>query len=188
MTKVFCENVGSLRRNYYLCIQLYCIMEIYEEKHLFSAALNVAIYLCMVVFGIVLLSIGREAWWRFPEWEWYCSLVVGALLLIAGTGLICYKIYRYIDLCMARVPAVITSDDELQIYKPFGENTAIKWSEIVDFKVVYTKDRHICYPVYKDDNRNKGRYLFLNLYSDAILSDHLSISEDELLQELKSHL
>ena len=163
-------------------------MEIYEEKHLFIAAISAVTYLMLIVFGVVLLSIGREAWWRFPDWAWICSLVVGGLMIAGALYMMWFQFYRYVDLCMGRKPALIISDSDLQIYTPFGGYTTIRWSEVAYFNNVHTKTRNICYPIYKDDARNKGRYIFLNLYRDAILSDYLTVSEDELLELLRAHL
>lgn len=163
-------------------------MEIYEEKHLFIAATSAVTYLMLIVFGVVLLGIGREAWWRFPDWAWICSLVVGGLMIAGALYMMWFEFYRYVDLCMGRKPALIISDSDLQIYTPFGGYTTIRWSEVADFNNVHTKTRNICYPIYKDDARNKGRYIFLNLYRDAILSDYLTVSEDELLELLRAHL
>ena len=109
--------------------------------------------------------------------------------MIAGAHyMIWFLFYRYVDLCMGRKPALIISDSDLQIYTPFGGYTTIRWSEVAYFNNVHTKTRNICYPIYKDDARNKGRYIFLNLYRDAILSDYLTVSEDELLELLRAHL
>ena len=102
--------------------------------------------------------------------------------------MIWFLFYRYVDLCMGRKPALIISDSDLQIYSPFGGYTTIRWNEVVNFENVHTKTRNLCYPIYKDDTRNKGRYLFLNMYRDAILSGYLTISEDELLKILRAHL
>jgi len=109
--------------------------------------------------------------------------------MIAGAHyMIWFLFYRYVDLCMGRKPALIISDCDLQIYTPFGGYTTIRWNEVVNFESVHTKTRNLCYPIYKDDTRNKGRYLFLNMYRDAILSGYLTISEDELLKILRAHL
>ena len=75
----------------------------------------------------------------------------------------------------------------LEIFTPYGGYTTLGWNEIAEFKEGYiTKGRQFIYPVYKDDNQNRGR--FFKNYIDGILTNYLTMKHDDLLAELRSHL
>ena len=121
-------------------------------------------------------------------WERWISTCLGLFLLTGIIFNIVIRGRRYIDLVIKKCPAVTITDKHLQIYYPFGRSTIIPWNEIDDFKIVGAKAWTSCYPIYKDQTRNKKRYVFLNAYRDNIRTDYLAISEEELLEEFRKHL
>ena len=160
-------------------------MEIYEKRHLFDAGLSVIVDLCMIVFGFALLCTGREAWWRFPDWAWVCGLVVGAIFVLLGVTILCLRVNRYIKIHAGGIPVAIISKDCLQVFSAFGGYETIYWNEVVDFKIYYSRGGNSCRPVFKDDSRNRG---IINFYRTALFCSHLTLSEQELLEELKKHI
>ena len=160
-------------------------MEIYEKKHYFDAALDAMIYLCMIVFGLALLGSGHDAWWRFPDWVWVSFVVIGVVFVLLGLAMLCLMINRYIEVHLGGKPVAIISNDCLQIFSVLGKYETIYWDEVIDFKIQYSRRSSSCYPVFKDDSRNKTFYL---LFHASLLSSHLTISEQELLDELKKHI
>ena len=163
-------------------------MEIYEKKHLFDAMLNLAKYLCWLVLGIALLRTGPDAWWRYPDWAWWVAVAMAVLLIIAPMPFLWVKVNRYLAFHVYKNPAVIIDKDYLQICTSPDEYNVILWNEVVDFKILPgSKDRNMCYPIYKDDSRN-SRGIGMQFHHDVIYCDHLTISELELLEELKKHI
>ena len=160
-------------------------MEIYEKKLYFDAGLDAMVYLCMIAFGVALLCSGHDAWWRFPDWVWVCGLVVGAFFVLLGLATLCLNLNRYIEVHLGGKPVAIISKDCLQIFSVLGKYETIYWNEVIDFKIQYSRRSSSCYPVFKDDSRNKAFYLFFHA---TLLCSHLTISEQELLEELKKHI
>ena len=102
-------------------------MEIYEKKHLFAAVID-AEYM-LVGFGFVLFIMIMMPTFKNTafESEWIrIALIVGAellgvIVLILAPRNIWTRYSRYIDLCIARRPAVIIGDDKLQFYSSTDE-------------------------------------------------------------------
>ena len=146
---------------------------IYENKHLVNALLDAAVYLAAMTLSIIVIAIAISPSFFHTtilaeDWLWY--------LLV-----------RYYHLCLCHRPAVIITDSELKVFTPYGGYTTLDWNEIIEFKDGYiTKGRQIIYPIYKDNNQNKGR--FFKNYVDGILTNYLTMKHDDLLAELKSHL
>ena len=160
---------------------------IYERNHHFTALFNglteiwVAIMVLLIVVGLVFGMEDLQPWKRWIGLLLLLSLLVGLVFDIS------IKCKRYIDLNIKKHPSAVITDDNLQIYNPFGSPTIISWSEIEDFKVVAAKLWTSCHPIYKDQARNKKR-IVANTHRDSIRTDYLAISEEELLEEFRKHL
>ena len=162
-------------------------MEIYEKKHYFDAVLNMLMYASAMALGIAMISVGPNALRRYPDWAWWLWLLAGAFLLITSLAMLWLRINRYLDLHVNHMPVLIIEKDCLQIYSR-GKYHIIRWTEVQDFRrAPNSKDRNMCYPIYKDDSRNSCR-LGLQFHRDAFFCDHLTLSEQALLDELKKHI
>ena len=163
-------------------------MEIYEKKHYFVAALDLTRYLCWLVLGIAILRVGPDAFRRYPDWAWWCAVAMAVVLIIAPLPFLWVKVNRFLDLYVNGKPAIIIDKDCVQVLSASGEYYTIYWDEVVDFKIAHSpRDRNVCYPVYKDDSRNHSGF-GMQFQHDVFICDHLSISEQELLDELKKHI
>ena len=163
-------------------------MEVYEKKHYFDAVLHLAKYLCWLVLGIAILRVGPDAFRRYPDWAWWCAVAMAVVFIIAPLPFLWVKINRFLDLYVNGKPAIIIDKDCVQVHSASGEYYTIYWNEVVDFQIAHNpKDRNVCYPVYKDDSRN-NRGLGVAFQRDVFFCDHLTLSEEELLDELKKHI
>ena len=164
-------------------------MKIYEKKHFFTAAQTTCLISLIVVICVAFfLFLPHQQFMdsTSPFWRIILLLIAGVTFVgMLFTG--CLRTKRYIDLCIKGNPAVIISDQALQIYYPFGEDTVIPWEEIADFETYPSKDWTTCRPIYKDKQKNKWRYL-KHPYRDAIRTDYLDIPEEKLLEILRLHL
>ena len=117
--------------------------EIYEKKHLFAAVID-AVYM-LVGFGFVLFMMIMMPTFKNSafesEWIRIALIVVmellGVIVLILAPRNIWTRYSRYIDLCIARRPAVIIGDDKLQFYSSTDEYKCYRWDEIERFKLTY---------------------------------------------------
>ena len=170
-------------------------MEIYEKKHYFEAVID-AVYM-LVGFGFVLFimimmpTVKNTAF--ESEWIRIALIVVaellGVIVLILAPRNIWARYSRYIDLCMAGRPAVIIGDDELQFYSSSDEYKCYRWGEIERFKLTHSRRYSTIQPILKESWRNPKWYaMFFAVYTHTIRTDHLEISEEELLNELNAHL
>ena len=162
--------------------------EIYEKKHIFLSLINAVAHIIANVCVVLIVSGLLFGFINFQPWERWISICLGLFLLTSIVIDTVIRGRRYIDLSIRKRPAIIINDEHLQIYYPFGKSTIIPWSEIDDFKVLGAKGWTSCYPIYKDQARNKKRYIFNNVYRDSIRTDYLAIPEEEFLSELKKHL
>ena len=169
-------------------------MEIYEKKHVFNALMDGAVVLCGLVFSVVVVcAIASPSTVIHYGYGWVSHALIWLLVVLC---VVCFGLSgfygwflldRYITLCLGHQPAVIITDNELKIYSPLRGYTDVRWSEIVDFKyVVFTKFRRGYYPVYKDPELNKGT--IKKCFTETILTDFLTLPEEQLLEELKKHI
>lgn len=169
--------------------------EIYEKKHLFAAVIDAAVFLvvlvCTVLMMILLPTVKNSAF----ESEWaHIALIVGfefmgLIILILAPFDLWARYSRYIDLCMARRPAVIIGDDELKFYSSTDEYKCYRWDEIRSFKLNHSRKYCSIYLEFKESWRKPKWYVWLfTHYANTIRTDHLEIAEDDLLNELNSHL
>ena len=169
--------------------------EIYEKKHLFVAVIDAVFFLFVLVCTLLMMILVPTAKNTVFESEWsHIALIVGfelmgLIILILAPFSLWARYSRYIDLCIARRPAVIIGDDELQFYSPKGEYKCYRWDEIERFKLTYGKLYSTIQPILKESWRNPTWYaMFFAVYTHTIRTDHLEMAEDELLAELNSHL
>ena len=169
--------------------------EIYEKKHLFSAVIDAVLFMIIPVFALGVLIVLPTAKNTAFEAEWvHVALVVTlavlcVFLLVMGPLTVWERYKRYMDLCIGGQPAVIIGDDELQFYSPKGEYKCYRWDEIERFKLTYGKLYSTIQPILKESWRNPTWYaMFFAVYTHTIRTDHLEIAEDDLLNELNSHL
>ena len=187
-------NVLSLQRLMKLNVTR-MTKEIYENKHVFSAVID-AVYMLVgfgfVLFIMILMPTVKNTAFE-SEWIRIALIVVtellGAIALILAPRNIWTRYSRYIDLCMAGRPAVIIGDDDLQFYSSTGEYKCYRWDEIACFKLAHSRMYCTIQPVLKESWRNPKWYAwFFAFCTHAIRTDYLEIAEDELLNELNSHL
>lgn len=163
-------------------------MEIYEKKHYFDAALDLTKYLCWMVLGIAVLRVGSDGLRSYPDWAWWCAVAMAAIAILAPLSFLWVKVNRYIDLHVYGKPAIIIDKDYVKVWTSTGNYYVIRWDEVVDFKIApNSKERNVCYPIYKDDSRNSRKF-YVPFHHDVFFCDHLLISEQELLEELKKHI
>ena len=169
--------------------------EIYEKKHLFSAVFDAAFSLFVLVCTLLMMILIPAAKNNAFESEWaYIATIVGfellgVIILILAPVQIWERYNRYIDLCIGRQPAVIIGDDELQFYSPKGEYKCYRWDEIESFKLTHSKLYNSIQPMLKESWRNPKWYaMFFAVYTHTICTNHLEMPEDELLNELNTHL
>ena len=165
---------------------------IYENKQPLNALLDAAVYLSAITLSIVVIAIAISPSFfhttiQAEDWLWYLLVTLAIITLPMPLNALYFYFMRYYDLCLCHRPAVIVTDVELKIFTPYGGYTTLGWNEIAEFKEGYiTKGRQFIYPVYKDDNQNRGR--FFKNYIDGILTNYLTMKHDDLLAELRSHL
>ena len=169
-------------------------MEIYERKHVLSALLDGAVILGGLVFSVVILCV----LWSSPAIHVSGSAAVDSaltwMLVVLAVITFClsgfygwFLLDRHITLSLGHRPAVVITDDELQIYTPFGGYTSVRWDSISGFKhVVFNKWRRGYYPVYTDPGQNKG--IYKKCFTETILTDYLSMPEEQLLEELNRRI
>ena len=169
--------------------------EIYEKKHLFIAVIEAASFLVVLVCIVLMMILIPTAKNSAFESEWaHVALIVGfelmgVIILILAPRNIWARYSRYIDLCMAGRPAVIIGDDELQFYSSSDEYKCYRWGEIERFKLTHSRRYSTIQPILKESWRNPKWYaMFFAVYTHTIRTDHLEISEEELLNELNAHL
>ena len=161
--------------------------EIYEKKHRFEAVVRLVKYVVFMALGIEMIRLGPDALRHYPDWVWWLWLLVAAFFIIKSVAMLWLRINRYLDLHVNHMPALIIEKDCLQIYSR-GKYYIIRWTEVQDFKCVHqSRERDMCYPIYKDDSRNSC-CIGLQFHRDAFFSDHLTLSQQELLDELKNHM
>jgi hypothetical protein len=169
--------------------------EIYEKKHRFEAVID-AVYM-LVGFGFVLFMMIMMPTFKNSafesEWIRIALIVVmellGVIVLILAPRNIWTRYSRYIDLCIARRPAVIIGDDKLQFYSSTDEYKCYRWDEIECFKYAHSRMYSTIQPVLKESWRNPKWYVWLFAFcTHAIRTDYLDMPEDELLNELNAHL
>ena len=161
--------------------------EIYEKKHRFEAVVRLVKYVVFMALCIEMIRLGPDALRHYPDWVWWLWLLVAAFFIITSVAMLWLRINRYLDLHVNHMPALIIEKDCLQIYSR-GKYYIIRWTEVQDFKCVHqSRERDMCYPIYKDDSRN-GCRIGLQFHRDAFFSDHLTLSQQELLDELKNHI
>lgn len=165
---------------------------IYENKHLVNALLDAAVYLAAMTLSIIVIAIAISPSFFHTtilaeDWLWYLLVTLAIITLPMPLNALYFFFMRYYHLCLCHRPAVIITDSELKVFTPYGGYTTIGWNEIIEFKDGnITKGRQFIYPIYKDNNQNKGR--FFKNYVDGILTNYLTMKHDDLLAELKSHL
>ena len=102
-------------------------MKIYEKKHFFTAAQTACLILLIVVICVAFfLFLPHQQFMDSTSPFWRITLLLIAGVTFVGmlfTG--CLRTKRYIDLCIKGNPAVIISDQALQIYYPFISSTPI---------------------------------------------------------------
>ena len=162
--------------------------EIYEKKHIFLSLIGAVAHIIANVCVVLIVSGLLFGFINFQPWEKWVSICLGLFLLTSIVIDTFIRGKRYIDLSIRKLPAITINDENLQIYYPYGKSVIIPWSEIDDFKIVGAKGWTSCYPIYKDQARNKKRYIFNNVFRDSIRTDYLEIPEDELIAELKKYL
>ena len=105
--------------------------EIYEKKHLFVAVIDAAFFMVVLVCTLLMMILLPTAKNSAFESEWaHIALVVGfefmgLIILILAPFSLWARYSRYIDLCIARRPAVIIGDDELKFYSSQTSISAI---------------------------------------------------------------
>ena len=148
-------------------------MEIYEKRHIFMAAWDAVTCILATVFGAVITAIAISpstfnTTISAPDWLYFFGV-------------------RYYNLCLLNKPAIVITNSELHIFSPYCGYNVIRWDEIAEFKdAQITKLRKCVYPVYKEASRNKNK--LRRAYIDGILTDYLTMSQENLLAELNSHL
>ncbi len=166
-------------------------MEIYEKRHPFNAVIDAALYLSGVVLCVTIVAV--NIWPSFfNNKQASNSLVIGlavmaAFMIPVCLNHLCFLTIRYINLCYRKKPAVIITKEALYMYMPYDGYIVARWEDIVSFKDTrLNRTRNGIYPIYKDDSLNHS--VLLRVYIGAILTDYLTMSQDELLAELNSHL
>lgn len=168
-------------------------MEIYEKRHIFMAAWDAVTCILATVFGAVITAIAISpstfnTTISAPDWLWYSLVFVAAVIFLPlGLNALYFFGVRYYNLCLLNKPAIVITNSELHIFSPYCGYNVIRWDEIAEFKdAQITKLRKCVYPVYKEASRNKNK--FRRAYIDGILTDYLTMSQENLLAELNSHL
>ena len=134
--------------------------------------------------------IGNGVTWKGFRNGTILGTVVGIILGIIGTffGDLSALTGGIIDLHVYGKPAIIIDKDYVKVWTSTGNYYVIRWDEVVDFKIApNSKERNVCYPIYKDDSRNSRKF-YVPFHHDVFFCDHLLISEQKLLDELKKHI
>ena len=161
-------------------------MIIYEKKYPKKAHLMTLMLLILIISLAILSVVIARADYMPAVWR-VVLFVSNTLCLLTMLFTFWYRTKRYVDLRVKGMPAVVITDNELEIYNVFGENTIIPWDKIANFERNRSKEWKTCRPVYKNEQKNKRRY-FKRAYKDLIVMDYLDVSEKELLEELWKHL
>ena len=161
-------------------------MIIYEKKYPKKAHLLTLMLLILIISLAILSVVIARADYMPVVWR-VVLFISNTLCLLTMLFTFWYRTKRYVDLRVKGMPAVVITDNELEIYNVFGENTIIPWDEIADFERNRSKEWKTCRPVYKNEQKNKRHY-FKRAYKDLIVMDYLDVSEKELLEELWKHL
>ena len=161
-------------------------MIIYEKKYPKKAHLMTLMLLILIISLAILSVVIARADYMPVVWR-VVLFISNTLCLLTMLFTFWYRTKRYVDLRVKGMPAVVITDNELEIYNVFGENTIIPWDKIANFERNHSKEWKSCRPVYKNEQKNKRRY-FKRAYKDLIVMDYLDVSEKELLEELWKHL
>ena len=160
--------------------------KIYEKKHpkmmLFMASVLLVLIIALVALDVIIINADY-----MPSFWGILLFIANSLTIFTMLFTFWLRTKRYHDLCIKGKPAVVITDNTVEIYNPFGENTVIPWDEIEVFEAFHSWDWNTCRPVYKDGQKNKHRY-FKKAYIDLIRMNYLDISEKELLDEFRKHL
>lgn len=161
-------------------------MIIYEKKYPKKAHMMTLMLLILIISLAILSVVIARADYMPVVWR-VVLFISNTLCLLTMLFTFWYRTKRYVDLRVKGMPAVVITDNELEIYNVFGENTIIPWDKIANFERNHSKEWKSCRPVYKNEQKNKRRY-FKRAYKDLIVMDYLDVSEKELLEELWKHL
>ena len=168
-------------------------MEIYEKRHVVKAVVDAVTYLLPTVLGCMITAIAISPTTfnttiSASDWLWYSLVSVAAFIILPlGLNALYFFSVRYYYLCLLKKPALVITNSELHIFSPYCGYNVIRWDEIAEFKdAQITKLRKCVYPVYKEASRNKNK--LRRAYIDGILTDYLTMSQEDLLAELNSHL
>jgi hypothetical protein len=160
--------------------------KIFERKHpknaLFMAGLLIILTISLAALDVIIMKMDY-----LPSFYRVLLLIFNTLTIFVMLFTIWLRAKRYHDLCIKGQPAVVITDNAVEIYSPFGENTITPWEEIEVFEAFHSWNWNTCRPIYKDERRNKHRY-FKKAYIDLIRLNYLDVPEKELLDEFRKQL